>query len=176
MEIWKDIKGYEGLYWISNLGRVKNKHGKILKPRLSSNGYYNICLYKNSKAKCYTVHRLVAEAFINNPDNLPEINHKDENITNNHFSNLEWCDHVYNSNYGTKTKRMVESKIRKQSKLLAIPKDDNKHMRVYMNTNDACSRLVMETGKTKANINCGINACINGRCKSAYGFYWIRVA
>ena len=118
----------------------------------------------------------MAKNFLDNPKGYNEVNHKDENITNNHFSNLEWCDHVYNSNYGTKTKRMVESKIRKQSKLLAIPKDDNKHMRVYMNTNDACSRLVMETGKTKANLNSGINACINGRCKSAYGFYWIRVA
>lgn len=109
MEIWKDIKDFEGLYWISNLGRVKNKHGKILKPRLSSNGYYNICLYKNNKAKCYTVHRLVAEAFIPNPDNLPEINHKDENRLNNEVYNLEWCNRKYNQHYGSAIKKNIKT-------------------------------------------------------------------
>ena len=174
----KDIKGYEGLYAVNEYGAVWSyRNNKFLKPGHTKSGYQLVNLYdKDGKQSTEYVHRIVAKNFLDNPKGYNEVNHKDENITNNHFSNLEWCDHVYNSNYGTKTKRMVESKIRKQSKLLAIPKDDNKHMRVYRNTNDACSRLVMETGKTKANLNSGINACINGRCKSAYGFYWIRVA
>ena len=81
MEIWKDIKDFEGLYWISNLGRVKNKHGKILKPEIR-NGYYSVDLVKNKKRYKCRIHRLVAEAFIPNPDNLPMLNHKDENKLN----------------------------------------------------------------------------------------------
>ena len=105
MEIWKDIKGYEGLYIISNTGKVKGlKYNKLLKPVLQ-NGYLYIHLCKNSKNKAYLLHRLVAQHFIDNPDNLPEVNHKDENKTNNDASNLEWCDAKYNSNYGTRNKR-----------------------------------------------------------------------
>ena len=98
MEIWKDIKDFEGLYWISNLGRVKNKHGKILKPEIR-NGYYSVDLVKNKKRYKCRIHRLVAEAFIPNPDNLPMVNHKDENKLNDEASNLEWCDNTYNTHY-----------------------------------------------------------------------------
>ena len=98
MEIWKKIKDYEGLYWISNLGRVKNRHGRVLKPEIRQ-GYYSIDLMKNHKRKKYRIHRLVAEAFIENPDNLPQVNHKDENKLNNEADNLEWCDNTYNTHY-----------------------------------------------------------------------------
>ena len=105
MEIWKDIKGYEGLYIISNTGKVKElKRNKLLKPVLQK-GYLYIHLCKNSKDKSYLLHRLVAQHFIDNPDNLPEVNHKDEDKVNNNASNLEWCDAKYNSNYGTRNKR-----------------------------------------------------------------------
>ena len=94
-EIYRDIKGYEGLYQVSNLGNVKslnynntNKE-KVLQLCAHEKGYLYVGLYKNGKRKSYIVHRLVAETFLNNPDNLPEINHKDENKTNNCVDNLE---------------------------------------------------------------------------------------
>lgn len=96
LEEWKDIKGYEGLYKVSNLGNVKNKHSKLLKPDYSNKGYACVILRKNGVNKKHRVHRLVAEAFIPNPDNLPEIDHKDENKANNEASNLKWCTHKQN--------------------------------------------------------------------------------
>ena len=99
-EIWKEITGYEGKYQISNLGKVKSLVGnsKILKPELRT-GYYSVSLMKNRKRKKHRIHRLVAIAFIPNPDNLPTINHKDENKLNNYVDNLEWCTAKYNSHY-----------------------------------------------------------------------------
>ena len=129
-EIWKDIEGYEGLYQVSNMGRVKSVErmkwsGKcyykaperILKPRKNGGGYLVVMLSKNGKVKTCRVHRLVATAFIPNPNNLPQINHIDENKGNNHMENLEWCDSKYNNNYGTHNKRVSEKlRGRKQSK------------------------------------------------------------
>ena len=83
---------------MSDLGRVKNKHGRILKPEIRR-GYYSVDLMKNGKRYKFRVHRLVAEAFVPNPDNLPQVNHKDEDRLNNIASNLEWCDNTYNSQY-----------------------------------------------------------------------------
>lgn len=124
-EIWADIRGYEGLYQVSNLGRVKSlervtisKNGKRytcqeLCLRFGNiKGYKFVVLRKDCKSHQVLVHRLVAQAFIPNPDNLPEVNHKDENPSNNCVENLEWCTHKYNSNYGTAKIRMVESKKR----------------------------------------------------------------
>ncbi|MDE6947574.1 MAG: NUMOD4 motif-containing HNH endonuclease [Anaeroplasmataceae bacterium] len=98
-EIWKEIYGY----WVSNLGNVKNKQDHILKPAIR-NGYLRVYL----KTRWYPVHRLVAEAFIPNPDNLPEINHKDEN----NVENLEWCDRLYNVHYGTGLDRALDKIIK----------------------------------------------------------------
>lgn len=113
-EIWKPIEGYEGLYEVSNLGRVKSlnyKHTgqeKIMKTLLKRTGYCRASLRKDNISKDWSVHRLVANAFIENPENLPEVNHKDENPSNNCVENLEWCDHKYNVNYGTAIKRRAE--------------------------------------------------------------------
>ena len=114
-EIWKPIKGYEGLYEVSNLGRVKNiKSNRILKlykDKRKGKEYLRVCLYKNKKSKKYYVHRLVAEAFLPNPYKLPQVNHKDENKTNNNVDNLEWCTNEYNHNYGTINERISKSQI-----------------------------------------------------------------
>lgn len=112
-EIWKDIDGLEGCYQISNFGRVKSLarydystryiKEKIMKPSKDKDGYLIIglqCARKHKKQKTYRIHQMVAKAFIPNPFNLPEINHKDEDKTNNHVDNLEWCTTKYNLTYG----------------------------------------------------------------------------
>lgn len=108
-EEWKDIKGYEGLYQISNKGRVKStRNNIILKPMISDKGYYHVDLYNKDNRKSCRVHRLVAQAFIPNPNNYPQVNHIDENTINNQVSNLEWCTAQYNHNYGTRNERAIK--------------------------------------------------------------------
>ena len=132
-EIWKDIVGYEGLYQVSNLGNVKRLKGykgrgkgyiveeHLIKPSINSNGYQNVVLCKNGKTKTFSMHRLVAIAFLDNSDNLPEVNHKDEDKTNNCVDNLEWCDRVYNNNYGTRNKKCSDKwKLKRLQKELVI--------------------------------------------------------
>lgn len=123
MEFWKDIEGYEGLYQVSNLGRVRSldrvvegksssvrlHRGKILSPGVNSTGYYMVVLHKDGGGRAYTVHRLVSNTFIPNPYNYPYVNHKDENKLNNSVDNLEWCTVKYNTNYGTANLRRGES-------------------------------------------------------------------
>lgn len=125
MEEWRYIEGYEGLYQVSNEGRIKSlnreivyKDGrkkilpeKILHNFLSDLGYYHVMLSKNGIPKRYKVHRLVAKAFIPNPNDLPIINHKDENPKNNTVENLEWCTQDYNIHYGTMIERGREKQI-----------------------------------------------------------------
>ena len=105
-EVFKDIKGYPN-YQISNLGRVWSKKRQIyLKPHKNNSGYLSVLLPSiNGKYKRELIHRLVALTFIDNPDNLPCVNHKDENKENNVVSNLEWCSRSYNINYGTRNER-----------------------------------------------------------------------
>lgn len=135
MEIWKSIDGYNGLYEVSNFGNVKRvshktklKNGairtfdeKLKKQGTDKDGYKTVMLYIGRNKKLFKVHRLVALAFIDNPNNLPMINHKDENKANNNINNLEWCDVLYNNNYGTRNKRLSESK--KGKKRTNITKD-----------------------------------------------------
>ena len=108
-EIWRKIPGFED-YTVSNLGRVMNKHGRIMKQSNHKQGYKLIGLKKDKKLYGKQVHRLVALAFIPNPDNLPQVNHKDECKNNNCVDNLEWCDAKYNINYGTGISRSVASR------------------------------------------------------------------
>lgn len=169
-EIWKPAVGFEGLYEVSNLGRVKSlnyrRTGKerILKPRRiekkSGNVYYAVHLYKDGKAYDKPVHRLVAEAFIPNPDNLPEVNHKDENPLNNHVGNLEWCTQSYNYNYGTRIQRIAE----KLSKPVYQYSLDGKLIKEWSSTRE----IERQTGYS----NSYISKCCSGKYKTAYGFIW----
>lgn len=114
-EIWKDCKGYEGLYQVSNQGRVWSVKGqRYFTGSVNNRGYYATTLTaKNGKRKTEMIHRLVALAFLDNPNNYPQVNHKDENKLNNCVDNLEWCDAKYNINYGTRNDRMAKTQSRK---------------------------------------------------------------
>ena len=110
-EIWKDIEGYTGLYQVSSWGRVKNSRtGRVLKAGKTKKGYLQLCLCKNGIRKFYSVHRLVAQAFIPNPQNKPEVNHIDEDKENNYFENLEWVTRSENMNHGTVILRASKTK------------------------------------------------------------------
>ena len=119
-EIFKDISGYEGLYQVSNLGNVKSlnylRKGKeqLLKPNSNKIGYLYVVLCTNCQPKKKYVHKLVAEAFIQNPYGCSFVNHKDEDKTNNCVTNLEWCTFQYNCNYGTRNQRISIGNKRKR--------------------------------------------------------------
>lgn len=135
-EIWKDIPGYEGIYVVSNFGKVKSLqrtrkgsygsirivYEKILNHKIDKDGYHIVTLSKEGKTKCIGVHRLVAQAFLQNSCNFPMINHKDENPSNNRVDNLEWCTARYNCNYGTRVDRMLETKLKNGTIKNVFPK------------------------------------------------------
>ena len=157
-EIWKPVIGYEGLYEVSNWGRVKSlKFGKerILKLFKDTSGYLCVKLCKNTNQCQFKVHRLVAQAFIPNPNNLPQINHKDECKTNNIVSNLEWCDRKYNINYGTRTEKC--------SKKVYQYTLDGKFVKEWKSTME-CGR----NGYNKGNVA----ACCRGKLKKYKNFIW----
>lgn len=114
-EVWKDVVGYEGLYKVNNLGKVikLGKNIRFMTPCKDRCGYLFIRLTKNGKRKTKMLHDVIGEAFIPNPNNLPEINHKDENKLNNNLDNLEWCNRQYNNNYGTRTQRASQKAYKK---------------------------------------------------------------
>lgn len=108
IEEFREVVGFEGLYEVSNLGKVRNiKTGRILKPWRCTSGYLEVYLVNNGKY-VKLIHRLVAQAFLPNPQNLPQVNHKDEDKTNNTVDNLEWCTSQYNANYGNRNKKVAE--------------------------------------------------------------------
>lgn len=149
IEIFKDIEGYED-YQISNLGNVKSlRFGKekILKPVKDGKKYLCVVLYKQGKHKMCKVHRLVAQAFIPNPNNLPQINHKDEDKTNNQVNNLEWCDCQYNIDYS-------------QSKQVMCVETG----KIYTSLSEVYRQLGFSQGY--------ISLACNGKYKTAYGFHW----
>lgn len=117
-EIWKNIQGYEGLYQVSNLGRIKSLNynhkniEKILKYGIDTSGYKVVNLWKDGKGKTKTIHRLVAIHFISNPNNYPVINHIDENKQNNNITNLEWCTYKYNINYSSRDGHAISERMK----------------------------------------------------------------
>lgn len=168
MEIWKDIKGYEGIYQVSNMGRIKSlnyrRTGKegILNPTYDKDGYLLVYLYKNKKMKCCKVHRLVAIEFLPNPNNLPEVNHIDENKENNTVYNLEWCTSKYNINYGTRTEKC--SKTRKGKYL--YDKHPMSRKVKCITTGEIFNSMKEACEKYNIN-NSGMTKCCKGKCKYA---------
>ena len=183
-EIWKDVVGYDGYYEVSNLGNVRSvdheimssngklqfRKGKLLNGWVDHKGYYKVHLSKGSKKEQMFVHRLVALAFLPNPNNYPIINHKDENPLNNRVENLEWCTYSYNINYGTANERQSNSMIGKNINSPSLSKSviqytlDDEFVNEYLSSHEA-SR---QTGICRTNIS----KCCRGGCKSAGGYKW----
>lgn len=161
--IWKKIKNFEN-YKISNTGEVYSiKTKKILKQCVNKYGYIEYCLKSEKKQKRQKAHRLVAQAFIPNPNNYSQVNHKDENKLNNCVENLEWCTPVYNSNYGTRGKRIAQKlSITLKKKVAQI--EENKIIKIWDSALDA----EKETKIFRSNI---CKCCKNER-KTAGGFKW----
>lgn len=177
MEEWKDIIDYEGMYQVSSEGRVKSlKYGKerILKPASETGGYLQITLLKNGKSKHYRIHRLVANAFIPNIENKPEINHIDEDKTNNNVMNLEWSTREENCNYGTHNTRISKTLTNRTDQ--SIPIDmltkNGELIRTFPSGKEAM-RWLRANGFPKAK-NGAISSCCKGNPKytHAYGFKW----
>ena len=162
-EEWRDIEGYEGLYQVSNLGRVKSlnykrtKQEAILKYGYDKDGYKQVFLCKNGKSKVFKVHKLVAMAFILNANNYPQINHKDEDKNNNCVSNLEWCTNEHNINYGTRNNKVAKALSKKVTCITTREVFDS-----------------MQEASKKYNIpTANISNCCRGKRKTAGGYKWI---
>lgn len=183
-EIWKDIKGFEGSYQVSNLGNVRSvtrkvntfngfrtTQGKILKPSLLKNGYYKVDLRQNQKHKNLLVHRLVAQSFIPNPNNLPEVNHKDTNPSNNRIDNLEWCNQSHNIKYAYKYGNAKPTKGCFQ--IGNIPHNRRKINQYSKNKEFICSYISIKEASDYTHIKrSAINNCLTKRCKTSGGFIW----
>lgn len=183
-EVWKPVVGYEGLYEVSNLGRVKSleridkmnrlRKGVILAPIIRKDRYKKVALSNNGVAKKVYIHRIMMEAFVPNPNNYPYINHKDENPSNNFIfintdgtvdpqkSNLEWCTPEYNNNYGTIKERVSK----KHSKTVVQKSLSGEFVRKYESLQEAAKTVGVTAGRISA-------CCLNRqRAKTAGGFIW----
>ena len=180
VEVWKDIPGLDGAYQVSTFGRVrsvdriyykqyKDGHGaythhkgRILKQRLNEHGYWIVSIVYKCKSMTFLVHRLVAIVFIPNPDNFPEVNHKDENPLNSHVDNLEWCDRLYNIRYGTGIERHMKPRRRKIEQLTK----DGQHVAYHLGVREICEA----TGMNRRSIQ----RCLHNkpRHNTAYGYKW----
>ena len=160
MEIWKEIGFSDGKYLVSNYGRIKSaKTGRILHQHISHNGYFRVGLQIKGVRKFYHVHRLVGAAFVENPNNFPQINHKDENRRNNYAENLEWCTSSYNCSYGGRTvklKKKIGYRVEKYS-------ENGEFISTYLSVNDAAKDIGGEWHGIK-------DACDAGRLY--HGFLW----
>lgn len=183
-EIWKDVVCYEGYYQVSNQGRVKRMpryitskngvtrfwKGKILKQTLNPDGYPMCILSKNGKSNLYGVHRLVAKSFIPNPEQLPVVNHKDEDKTNNNVENLEWCTVAYNNIYGKRINDVKESegfktRHRKHRKPVEKYTIDGEFIKRFDSLKEAYES---SPEYSKA----GVAHCCSGRLKTYKGYIW----
>ena len=174
-EEWRDIVGYEGLYQVSNMGRVKSLARLVISPKgikdhivqerilsikVHKFGYLEVSLSSENKRKTYKVHRLVASAFIPNLNNLPQVNHKDENKANNIVDNLEWCTSLYNANYGNRNKKsaLAKSKAIVQYDLNLVMVSEHKSL--------------TDAGKFVGGNPQGVFLCANNKIKKYKGYIW----
>lgn len=173
VETWKAIEGYEGLYEVSNLGRVKSLSRLRVKEHLLSQfknheGYKRVNLWKNNSSKKYSVHRLVAEAFIPNPESKPQVNHIDENKQNNSVENLEWVTAIENHNHGTLNARISKSLTNnpRKSKSVSAFDDEGNLICTYPSIYEASRQMGVCASS--------ITSCIKGRnrMKHCCGFAW----
>lgn len=159
-EIWKDIEGFEN-YQISNKGNVySKKSGRLLAPHPDGKGYLRVKFWENRKGYTFKVHRLVAQAFIPNPDNLPQVNHKDETKDNNSVDNLEWCDNTYNHGFGTRDERAKKTLTNRKN--LSLPVLCIETGIVYPSIREA----YRQTGAKN------IYMCCSGIRHTAGGYHW----
>ena len=174
-EEWRDIKGYEGRYQVSNMGRVKSLErivasksgskrtiqGRILKLETKRTGYLRVKLYDSSgKMKNFLVHRLVCEAFHENPEDKPCVNHIDENKANNAAINLEWCTHKENINHGTHNARSAKAR----SKPVGQYTTDGKFVKIWQSVIEVERQLGFAKGS--------LSNAARGNLKTAYGYVW----
>lgn len=175
-ELWKDINGYEGLYQVSNLGRVRSLnyqgHGltRELVPKENNSGRLWFDLWKEGKGKAMLAHRLVAMAFIPNPDNLPQINHIDENPKNNAAWNLEWCTQAENiqkwlQNHPERRRKTYSRKYQRRSHLRVRQlTKEGELIREWDNSSSVARGLGMS--------DWSISECCRGKRKTAHGYVW----
>lgn len=179
-EIWKDIDGYEGLYQISNLGNVKSLNYRnkgiegILTPKINCKGYLWVILCHGPCHRCALIHRLVGEAFIENPNKYPFINHKDENPFNNRVENLEWCTGSYNVRYSLALHPERTKEFRRRNKISGKP---YKHKREVFQFSKSGEKIgVFPNILTVCTENNWRSShlvdCCNGKRKTAYGYIW----
>lgn len=157
-EFWKDIEDYEGYYQVSDLGNVKSiRRNKILKPSNQGQGYLQVVLCKSGKNKHCRVHRLVAQAFIDNPYNLSDVNHRNENKSDNNVNNLEWITNKDNNNYGTRNERLSIPivQLNKEGSLITKWKSG------------------MEVEREKGISRANISKCCKGQSQTSGGFKWM---
>lgn len=168
-EVWEKIDGFSR-YEVSNCGKVRsyaqNKQGKIMSASLQRKGYLAVSIIDdNGKKYTKKLHRLVAEAFIPNPNNLPQVNHKDENKENNYVDNLEWCDNNYNINYGTKVQRTAE-------KNRCCEYTSEKVYSVDINGNIEHFNSICEAERITGLSHCNIVRTLKGRTNTCGGRKW----
>lgn len=181
IENWKPVKGYDGIYEVSDLGRVRSLDrvitlntgrvvpitGRIMKPGKHYKGYLKLMLSNGSgRERCAFIHRLVAEAFIPNPSGLPEFNHKDEDKANNRADNLEWCNHETNSRHGTRGARIGAWHLQNSPRRTAVNQLtlDGQLLRTFPSQGQAARSVNGSQGT--------IAMALSGRRHSAYGYKW----
>lgn len=189
MEVWKDIKDHEGLYQINNKGEVKalektiwNGQGylyfpeKIRKLNPDKDGYLNITLSNKGKVKTFKIHRLVAEAFIPNPNNLPEVNHKDGDKTNNNVDNLEWCTRKENQKHAFRI-GLINQNGERNHMYGKLGADNPNSIPIYQLNKNTGDIIREYDSLASAGRDLGVNTgkiCLvcQGKRNSAYGYKW----